>query len=157
MTDAIDQLVEDGDLVREATGSTGPPTWELEQELASADRTMLGEPAGSSSRSVTTRRAPTGGADRMSSWQASERAFAHRLSVITGGPGTGKTATIKTVAATAGKQQAQRCCWSRPTGRAARRMTEASGFEAKTSTRRWAGSRASCRSATRTTRCPATC
>jgi exodeoxyribonuclease V alpha subunit len=58
-------------------------------------------------------------------------AFEHRLSVITGGPGTGKTATIQTVAAQA-KAQSARVLLVAPTGRAARRMTEASGFEAKT-------------------------
>jgi exodeoxyribonuclease V alpha subunit len=46
-------------------------------------------------------------------------AFDHRLSVITGGPGTGKTATIQTIAALA-KAQARRCCWWRRPGRAAR-------------------------------------
>jgi exodeoxyribonuclease V alpha subunit len=58
-------------------------------------------------------------------------AFDHRLSVITGGPGTGKTATIQTVAAQAKAQEAKVLLVA-PTGRAARRMTEASGFEAKT-------------------------
>jgi exodeoxyribonuclease V alpha subunit len=51
--------------------------------------------------------------------------------VITGGPGTGKTASIRAIAMTAKKQKAKVLLVA-PTGRAARRMTEASGVEAKT-------------------------
>ena len=58
-------------------------------------------------------------------------AFAHRLSVITGGPGTGKTASIRTIATLAAGRGA-RVLLVAPTGRAAIRMTEASGVRAKT-------------------------
>ena len=62
---------------------------------------------------------------------ALEAAFEHRLSVITGGPGTGKTASIKTIAASATDRGA-RVMLVAPTGRAAVRMTEASGLRART-------------------------
>ena len=62
---------------------------------------------------------------------ALEAAFEHRLSVITGGPGTGKTASIKTIAASATERGA-RVMLVAPTGRAAVRMTEASGLRART-------------------------
>ena len=62
---------------------------------------------------------------------ALEAAFEHRLSVITGGPGTGKTASIKTIAARATERGA-RVMLVAPTGRAAVRMTEASGLRART-------------------------
>ncbi len=58
-------------------------------------------------------------------------AFRHRLSVLTGGPGTGKTASIRTIAALAVAQGA-RVLLVAPTGRAAIRMTEASGVTART-------------------------
>ncbi len=58
-------------------------------------------------------------------------AFEHRLSVITGGPGTGKTASIKSIAAAAIALRA-RVMLVAPTGRAAVRMTEASGLRART-------------------------
>ncbi|MFL5861276.1 MAG: AAA family ATPase, partial [Solirubrobacteraceae bacterium] len=58
-------------------------------------------------------------------------AFAHRLSVITGGPGTGKTASIKTIAGRA-TERGGRVMLVAPTGRAAVRMTEASGLRART-------------------------
>jgi exodeoxyribonuclease V alpha subunit len=60
-----------------------------------------------------------------------QAAFRYRMSVITGGPGTGKTSTIRTIASLAAGQHAQVLLVA-PTGRAARRMTESSGFEAKT-------------------------
>ena len=61
----------------------------------------------------------------------SASAFGHRLSVITGGPGTGKTASIRSIAALAAAQGA-RVVLVAPTGRAAIRMTEASGVRART-------------------------
>ncbi|MCL2617811.1 MAG: ATP-dependent RecD-like DNA helicase [Defluviitaleaceae bacterium] len=51
--------------------------------------------------------------------------------VITGGPGTGKTTTIRTVIAMLAKLGLQ-VELAAPTGRAAKRMTEATGMEAKT-------------------------
>ena len=51
--------------------------------------------------------------------------------MITGGPGTGKTASIRTIAATAAARGA-RVMLVAPTGRAAVRMTEASGLRART-------------------------
>ena len=53
------------------------------------------------------------------------------LMVLTGGPGTGKTTTIKAVVA-AHRALGRRVVLCAPTGRAAKRMTEATGHEAKT-------------------------
>ena len=58
-------------------------------------------------------------------------AFAHRLSIITGGPGTGKTATIRTIVGLA-EGARLRLVLAAPTGRAAVRMSEATGFDAST-------------------------
>jgi exodeoxyribonuclease V alpha subunit len=63
--------------------------------------------------------------------QGVRNAFAHRLSLITGGPGTGKTASIRTIATLATAQHA-RVLLVAPTGRAAVRMHEASGMHATT-------------------------
>ena len=54
-----------------------------------------------------------------------------RLSIVTGGPGTGKTATIRMICAAAAAQEATVLLVA-PTGRAARRMTESTGQEAST-------------------------
>lgn len=53
------------------------------------------------------------------------------VSVITGGPGTGKTTIIKTIIYIL-EQNQMKYLLTAPTGRAAKRMTEATGVEAKT-------------------------
>jgi exodeoxyribonuclease V alpha subunit len=58
-------------------------------------------------------------------------ALESKVLVITGGPGTGKTTIIHAVLRILGRLQL-RIFLAAPTGRAAKRMTEASGFEART-------------------------
>lgn len=57
--------------------------------------------------------------------------FAQKLTVITGGPGTGKTTIIRALVALADKLN-QRVSLAAPTGRAAKRMSQACGREAST-------------------------
>ncbi len=55
----------------------------------------------------------------------------HRISIITGGPGTGKTTLIKSI--TEMNRILGRCvCLAAPTGRAARRLSEVTGHKAHT-------------------------
>jgi len=63
--------------------------------------------------------------------QAVSRALQGGVTVITGGPGTGKTTTVRMLMAMA---RSRREHWrlSAPTGRAARRLAEATGADAKT-------------------------
>ena len=128
----VDELVGSGDLVRTGRWIYRRQTAELEAELAarvvelvrspSSDR--LGDPP-EEDRAVAEQ--------RLTDEQLAgvRNAFAHRLSVITGGPGTGKTASIRTIASLAAGRGA-RAQLVAPTGRAAIRMTEASGIRAKT-------------------------
>lgn len=58
-------------------------------------------------------------------------AFMHRLLVITGGPGTGKTTLVKAVCRVA-ELEGLNIALAAPTGRAARRLGEATGQEART-------------------------
>ncbi len=63
--------------------------------------------------------------------EAVRAALTHRVAVLTGGPGTGKTTTVRSIirlVEAAGK----RALLASPTGRAAKRLSEASGRPAKT-------------------------
>ena len=64
-------------------------------------------------------------------WAAVRGAFAARVSVLTGGPGVGKTACTKAIVAAAEEAHATIALCA-PTGRAARRLEEATGHEART-------------------------
>jgi exodeoxyribonuclease V alpha subunit len=129
----VDQLVKDGDLSRDAEWVYRRATAELEAELAERVSALLASEPGNE-------RLKTGGAGaapaeerRLTTEQlaAVENALAQRLSLITGGPGTGKTASIRTIASVAAARGA-RVLLVAPTGRAAVRMSEASGVSAKT-------------------------
>ena len=63
--------------------------------------------------------------------EAVRAALTHKITVLTGGPGTGKTVTVRTVI---GALEALRCSYAlcAPTGRAAKQLAEATGRAAKT-------------------------
>lgn len=63
--------------------------------------------------------------------QAVAEAVNSGLLIITGGPGTGKTTTINTIIRYFEEEEME-ILLAAPTGRAAKRMTEATGYEAKT-------------------------
>lgn len=63
--------------------------------------------------------------------EAIKAAFANGVEIITGGPGTGKTTIINCIAEIFEKAE-MKILLGAPTGRAAKRMTEATGREAKT-------------------------
>jgi exodeoxyribonuclease V alpha subunit len=64
-------------------------------------------------------------------WAAVRGAFAARISVLTGGPGVGKTACTQAIVAEA-ERAGVSIALCAPTGRAARRLEEATGHEAQT-------------------------
>ena len=146
----LDELVASGDLVREQQWIYRRPTAELEAELAERIAALLSGPGGGKLRDPPAHAsaeadshadadagaaagpAAAGGPELTAEQYAGVRnAFAHRLSLITGGPGTGKTASIRTIGVLATEQGA-RVLLAAPTGRAAIRMTEASGLRART-------------------------
>ncbi|MCS6828904.1 MAG: AAA family ATPase [Caldilinea sp.] len=63
--------------------------------------------------------------------QAVRVALTHRVSVLTGGPGTGKTTTVRTLLELC-RREGKRVLLAAPTGRAAKRLMETTGYEAKT-------------------------
>lgn len=65
--------------------------------------------------------------------EAVRTAIANSVSVITGNPGTGKTSTVSVMLRTLQDLvPGLRICLAAPTGRAAKRLTESTGFEAST-------------------------
>jgi exodeoxyribonuclease V alpha subunit len=111
-----------------------PPTAALEAELADQVRALLESPRSDRLRAPATPPAgvlPDGHQLAPEQWAGVRAAFANRLSLITGGPGTGKTASIRMIGAIARRQRANVLLVA-PTGRAAVRMTEATGLDAAT-------------------------
>ncbi|MGH2915069.1 MAG: AAA family ATPase, partial [Solirubrobacteraceae bacterium] len=127
---AIDALLAAGSLVREGEWVYRAATAQLESELAARVDELLA--SATSERLARGSRDP-GGGDELTGEQSAALAAAlqHRLSVITGGPGTGKTASIRSIAGRATALGA-RVMLVAPTGRAAIRMSEASGLRART-------------------------
>ena len=128
----LDRLVDRGELVREEDWIYRAVTARLEAELAERIADMVdGPPAGRLREPELDTIAAEAPELTDEQRAAVLGAFRHRISVITGGPGTGKTASIRTIAAlTLG--QGARVMLVAPTGRAAIRMTEASGVTART-------------------------
>ncbi|HEY2651242.1 MAG TPA: AAA family ATPase [Solirubrobacteraceae bacterium] len=128
----VDRLVAHGELVRAGQWIYRRVTAELEAELAQQVRELV--EAAPSQRLHAPGAEAFGAADQQltaEQRQGVTNAFAHRLSVITGGPGTGKTASIRTIVQLAAAGGA-RLMLVAPTGRAAIRMREASGVQART-------------------------
>lgn len=59
-------------------------------------------------------------------------ALENKVSLITGGPGTGKTTIVKALVEAFQQTEQNRIALCAPTGRAAKRLTEATGYEATT-------------------------
>ena len=65
--------------------------------------------------------------------EAVRKAFCHMISIITGGPGTGKTTVQKVILYVSKRLGKERMLLTAPTGRASRRMSESTGYpDAKT-------------------------
>jgi exodeoxyribonuclease V alpha subunit len=126
----IDEMTDAGYLIREERWIYRPHTAELEQELADRVTAMFtGDPSSRIREPHERQLSDTELTDEQ--LEGVHGAFLHRLSLITGGPGTGKTASIRTISSLAA-EQGIRILLVAPTGRAAIRMGEASGTRATT-------------------------
>jgi exodeoxyribonuclease V alpha subunit len=146
----VDELVARGDLERAGEWIYRAATARLEAELAELVRAMLEsrsaprlrepavEPACEDTPDTRNPPAPPPPAQPLTAttlsdeqWAGVRASFTERLSLITGGPGTGKTASIRTIG-TLAVERGARVLLVAPTGRAAVRMTEATGMRAST-------------------------
>lgn len=106
----LQRLLREGDSRLVAFGRYRPADWE--RTLAAAEQSN-GFPLAEQQR------------------QAVQAALTHRVTVLTGGPGTGKTTTVRTILDLCQREQ-RRVLLAAPTGRAAKRLAETTGAEAKT-------------------------
>jgi exodeoxyribonuclease V alpha subunit len=128
-SNSIEILLEQHDVAREGDWIYRAATAEQEAELAQRVQDLVAaQPSERFKELVEHELDPELTGEQRAAVQS---AFGRRLSVVTGGPGTGKTASIKSIAATAVAHHA-RVMLVAPTGRAAVRMAEASGLQART-------------------------
>ena len=127
---AIDALAARGRLVVDGRRVADARLHAIEDRLAAHVRRLLaGEPA---LRLGAVKR-PAGGPFVPSDdqWRGVTQALEHRLSILTGGPGTGKSATMRAlVDLLRARGRTARLC--APTGKAARRLGELTGADATT-------------------------
>jgi exodeoxyribonuclease V alpha subunit len=136
------EMADAGDLELDEDEAAGEPaTWvyraetaALERELAERVHALLADapspklhPPDKPPADVL----PDGAELAAEQWAGVRDAFGRRFSLVTGGPGTGKTASIRMIGAIAAQQRTSLVLVA-PTGRAALRMREATGLDAST-------------------------
>ncbi|MCW2994600.1 MAG: ATP-dependent RecD-like helicase [Conexibacter sp.] len=123
--ETVDAHVADADLVLDGDRVLEPRMDRTERRLAERVRELAGAPP---TLDVEVPADPPGGehAPTVTQWAAVHAAAEHRLSILTGLPGTGKTATMRAlVDLLRAQSRTVRLC--APTGKAARRLSEATG------------------------------
>jgi exodeoxyribonuclease V alpha subunit len=136
--DLLEAMAHDGDVELERDDEAlwvyRAETAQLERELTQRVRALLEAEPSAKLHAPDAPPAgvlPDGGELAPEQWAGVRCAFAHRLSLVTGGPGTGKTASIRMIGAIARDQRASLLLVA-PTGRAALRMSDATGLAAST-------------------------
>lgn len=144
----MDQMLKDKDLIREEDAIYLPPFYFAEVGTAGKLKKLASEPAGDRLWARLSKARRETGNNRLSvdvgriehtvdmkydeiQADAIRQAAMAKVMVLTGGPGTGKTTTTQGIIA-AYRAYGLKVLLAAPTGRAARRMTEATGLEAKT-------------------------
>ena len=127
----LGEMADAGDIVLEVAGEV----WAYRPEIAALEAGLAARVRDlAAARPVLDPPRDVGGGDLVPAPEqaaAVRAAFTSRMSIVTGGPGTGKTATIRLICAAAEAQKASILLVA-PTGRAARRMAESTGLEAST-------------------------
>ena len=136
--EAVEELAGDGTLVRRQLGGRDflflPRLFQAEVYAASRILTMLRFPAhpipGAAGLIEAVER-QTGMQYAQLQKDAIREALENGLLILTGGPGTGKTTTLKAIIRIL-KEKGEQVLLAAPTGRAAKRMSDLTGQEAKT-------------------------
>ncbi|MFW6051304.1 MAG: ATP-dependent RecD-like DNA helicase [Myxococcota bacterium] len=123
---AVADLAERGLVVVDGEAVYAPPLFRAENRVAARLRALAGP-----RRAKRVDAAALEGALTETQRAAVHASVAHGLMVLTGGPGTGKTTTVRAVVR-AHRAAGHRVLLCAPTGRAAKRLTEATECEAST-------------------------
>lgn len=136
---ALDAAVENAEVARETIDSADlifpPHLARAEREIAKRLKTLAALPGrletGNLDEALAKARKESGRELAESQERAVRMALSHRVLVVTGGPGVGKTTILQTILRVLDPKRGK-CVLAAPTGRAARRMAESTGHEAKT-------------------------
>ncbi len=135
LRDALLRAVQEGVLVEERGNLFLAPLHEAEQWVARALERLMAAPT--EAPPVQVEKAVEWAQGRMgiqfaiAQRAALEMALASKVSIITGGPGVGKTTIVRALVDIF-RARKQKVCLAAPTGRAAKRMEEATHLEART-------------------------
>ena len=135
ITQALDQMIASEDLMLDEEAIFLPPFYYAEVGVANKLRRLIETPMGNifdSSGAISDDVGRQGQIEYDDvQLSAIRKAIGSKVMVLTGGPGTGKTTTTLGIIASF-ETLGQRILLAAPTGRAAKRMSEATGKEAKT-------------------------
>jgi exodeoxyribonuclease V alpha subunit len=139
VTESVDGMLETGALVEDVLGSEGggvylPSSEAEEAELARTIVTLIGTPSRlGRPEAHELQRVGNELAFDLDEGQVSalQLVLGRSIGVLTGGPGTGKTTIVRAAVAFA-RIRRMKVVLAAPTGRAAKRMSQATGMEAKT-------------------------
>ena len=139
VTEALERTLASKDLVQETIAGQEliflPPLKRAEEIIAGRIKHLAGAPSAFPAidfdKAVAWCQGKTGKELAPSQREALRLALASRVLVITGGPGVGKTTLVNSILLILRAKQV-RCLLCAPTGRAAKRLAETTGGEAKT-------------------------
>lgn len=136
VSDAVEGLIEAGEAVREGNAVYAKHLYNAEVRLAAKVREFAersSSPIPNIGSLIDWSEEDAGVEYATEQRGAVGEALSNQLTVITGGPGTGKTTVIRSICEISKREKLHRhILLASPTGRAAQRMTEATGYEAKT-------------------------
>ncbi|MDE5796871.1 MAG: AAA family ATPase, partial [Muribaculaceae bacterium] len=135
--EALASMIENKDLIQDSEAIYLPPFYYAEQGSARRLKELAMQELSDSLLDMAAEPETEYGSARAEiiydeiQQQAIDKALDSGIMVLTGGPGTGKTTTTKGIIE-AFRNRGKRILLAAPTGRAAKRMSEATGMEAKT-------------------------